>query len=151
MRELLLGIFLGGCAWTDSRKKEVSLLWLLIFASAGTFYLFTGMWGAGLWNFETECIKRLGGIFCGLFLLAASVLSKGQVGIGDGLVFLVCGLFLDFWESSLLLMGGLLLFCGRYIFETVWRFLHGKESREKEQPLLPCIFAAYIGGILWNL
>lgn len=155
MREVLLGIFLGGCAWTDSRKKEVSLLWLLLFASAGSFYLFTGMWGAGLWEFEVECIKRLGGIFCGLFLLAASVLSKGQVGIGDGLVFLVCGLFLDFWESSLLLMGGLFLLCGRYIVEILWKVLHrnrhGNKERGQEQPLLPYIFAAYIGGLLWNL
>lgn len=90
------------------------------------------------------------------FVFAGGIRFKQRTGgIGDGLVFLVCGLFLDFWESSLLLMGGLFLLCGRYIVEILWKVLHrnrhGNKERGQEQPLLPYIFAAYIGGLLWNL
>lgn len=145
-RDLLMGLFLGGCAWTDSRKREISLLWILLWAAAGSFYLFAGMWSVGVWSME-EGIKRLGGIFCGLFLLIASAISKGQVGIGDGLVFLVCGLFLDFWESSSLLLGGLFLLVVRCLFDIFF----GKGIRKKELPLMPYIFAAYAGGLLWRL
>lgn len=147
MREFLLGVFLGGCAWTDGKKKEINLLWLLFWAAVGTFYIFVGMWSGGFWDVGTESIKRLGGIFVGLFLLAAAVISGGQVGAGDGLVFLVCGLYLDFWESNLLLMSGLLLLVGKYVLS----ILQGHKNRSREHPLFPYVFAAYMGGLLWKL
>lgn len=147
MKKLWLGIFLGGCAWTDGRKREVSLLWLCLWALVGTFYLAASLWSLDIVGAEEITVKQLSGIFTGIFLLVASLVSKGQIGMGDGLVFLICGLFLDFWQSSLLLMGGLLLLIVRHIGGSVW----GNRKENKEYPLFPYIFAAYIGGLFWNL
>lgn len=149
MKDILMGIFLGGCAWTDGRRKEISLFWLAVWLVAGGIWLVAGLWRAGFGSPE-ELLGRMGGIVVGIFLLAASVLSHGQVGFGDGLVFLICGLFLDFWESSLLLLGGLLLLLGRFFVGFLCKKLTGGRKSLEEQPLMPYVFLAYVGGLLWN-
>ncbi|MFW5629634.1 MAG: hypothetical protein ACOCM4_01365 [Acetivibrio ethanolgignens] len=150
MQDILMGIFLGGCAWTDGRRKEISLFWLAVWMVVGGIWLAAGLWRAGLGSPE-ELLGRIGGIAVGIFLLAVSILSHGQVGFGDGLVFLVCGLFLDFWESSLLLLGGLILLLGRFFAGFLYKRLTGERDSPKEQPLMPYVFLAYVGGLLWNL
>lgn len=144
MQEILLGIFLGGCAWTDGWRKEISLCWLGLWLLVG---------GIGIVSFGSleEFAAKAGGVSIGAFLLAAAVLSRGQIGFGDGLVFLVCGLFLDFWENSFLLLGGLLLLLGRFAAEFFYRKIKRNTQKLEEQPLMPYVFAAYIGGLLWNL
>ena len=123
MRKLLLGIFLSGCAWTDGKKREINLFWILLWSVLGSIYLIAGLWGVGLLDWKVGLLRRASGVLIGIFLLLVSFISKGQVGMGDGLVFLVCGLFLDFWESSVLLMGGLLLLLLRCLlsFFKEWR------------------------------
>jgi leader peptidase (prepilin peptidase)/N-methyltransferase len=150
MNELLLGIFLAGCGWTDARKREVSLLWLLCGAVAGGICMLQKI---SLGNFFSRLVsmEEASGIFVGIFLLVVAVLSKGQIGLGDGLGFFVSGLFLDFWKNSLLLLGGLGLLLFRVGFE---HFVPKKTPRQEtekntEQPLFPFVFAAYIGGLLW--
>ena len=151
MKKLLLGVFLSGCAWTDGRKREINLHWLILWSILGGFYLIVGLWGIGVLELETELLKRISGISVGILLLAVALISRGQIGIGDGLVFLVCGLFLDFWESSILLMGGLFLLMGRCLIEFFRENRERNKWRNKELPLIPYVFAAYIGGILCSL
>lgn len=142
MQDILVGIFLGGCAWTDGRKKEISLLWLFIWLAAG-------LWRTGAAPLG-ELPGRIGGMAVGAFLLAASVLSHGQVGLGDGLVFLVCGLFLDFWENSLLLFCGLILLLLGFLVSFLYKWLTKEGEGLGERPLMPYVFLAYLGGLLWR-
>lgn len=38
MKRFLLGIFLGGCAWTDGKRREISIGWLCFWAVFGIFF-----------------------------------------------------------------------------------------------------------------
>lgn len=148
MRKLLLGIFLSGCAWTDGKKREINLFWILLWSVLGSIYLIAGLWGVGLLDWKVGLLRRASGVLIGIFLLLVSFISKGQVGMGDGLVFLVCGLFLDFWESSVLLMGGLLLLLLRCLLSFFKEWRKTGTIMKKEMPLIPYVFVAYIGGII---
>lgn len=93
-----------------------------------------------------ENIEASGGLAAGLFLLTASAVSKGKVGAGDGLAFLVSGLFLDFWENSLLLFESLLLLSAVCLESWIFQ----REAAPVEHPFMPYVFLVYLGGIIWN-
>lgn len=88
-----------------------------------------------------------GGIIPGCFLIWLSWFSKGQVGIGDGIVFVVSGILLGFFETVVLLFvsllfaavsGGIMIFLKRL-------------NRKDSLPFVPFIFAGYGVMCLWKL
>lgn len=133
MKELFLGVFLGGCAWTDGRKKEIDLRWLGFFGLLGAMIVSGELVkGAGL--------GVLAGVLPGIFLLLAAVPARGQIGFGDGMAFLISGLFLDVWKNSLLLFFSLILMCFWCFGACIWK----KRKITGEYPFLPYVFAVYL-------
>lgn len=83
------------------------------------------------------------GMFPGIIVLAASVISKGQVGIGDGIVLTVAGGMLGGSESVEVFILSLLLV---FIFSCIGLSIK-KLSRKSALPFVPFYFAAYMGVV----
>ncbi|MCQ2509451.1 MAG: prepilin peptidase [Lachnospiraceae bacterium] len=131
----VLLVFLGINAVEDIRKKEILLVPTLLY---GFPVLWHTLISAGEWNMLlTGCIP-------GLILLAFSLLSKGQVGLGDVWIVLVMGLQLGFTATLGILWGAIFLL-------SVWGFLFqsvkGKTDCEKlVLPMVPFLFLAMLLG-----
>ncbi len=52
---------------------------------------------------EAAASHAFWGIMVGVFLVVLSVLTRGGIGIGDGILFMICGLLFGFYENSILL------------------------------------------------
>ena len=80
-------------------------------------------------------VNVLGGIFVGVVLMIISILSRQNIGLGDGLLLTVCGLYLGF-EMNLVLfwlatmMAGLLGIVLRFVLKK------GKKYRMAFVPIL---------------
>ena len=83
------------------------------------------------------------GMFPGIIVLAASVISKGQVGIGDGIVLTAAGGMLEGSESVEVFILSLLLV---FIFSCIGLIIK-KLSRKSALPFVPFYFAAYMGVV----
>lgn len=135
MKELCTLIFLVVNAWLDMRKKEISLLTVVIFAAAGA-----------VWYIESgrslmEVLVPLG---TGLVFFTLSLLTSGSVGLGDVWILLVLGLILETGEFLETLCIGMLLAGGWALILMVVR----KKSRHTEIPFVPFLLAGYVGGML---
>ncbi len=84
----------------------------------------------------------IGGMAVGLFLLVISKVSQGAVGAGDGLLFVITGLYIGFWKNAALLCISLML-CSLW---GVGIMILGKkkwiELKKKELPFLPFVLPA---------
>lgn len=110
---IIFTTFLAAAAWQDLRNKSVSVwLYLGYGAVAGAIRLTGG----------EPVLQALSGGLVGVVLLAAGWMTAGAIGIGDGLFFVVSGLYLSFYDNVRLLLYGILwggIFC-------LFLFLHGK-------------------------
>lgn len=84
-------------------------------------------------------IEILGGIGIGIFLIICSLLTKGQIGIGDGIICCFIGISCGFFENLSMLFIGLIL-------SAVISFLlliSKRAEKKTEIPLIPFLFAGY--------
>lgn len=136
MEKFFILAFLGINSWKDIRAREVSLLSIGVFGIVGMVRAcFIGTLSVELvW---TVCI---GGAVIGL-----SVISRGAVGMGDGLLILALGTVLPFEELLLSFLLGLFFssFCGIIVL-----LLPGRK-REAELPFVPFLMLGYIGGLVY--
>lgn len=83
--------------------------------------------------------EAAGGASIGIFLMMVSVVTKGQIGIGDGIICCFTGAACGFSENISILFIGLLLSAITATF-----LLIGKKSRKKtEIPFVPFLFLSY--------
>ena len=73
-------------AVTDFKKKEVNIIFPILLAAAAVVMLF--------FSKDISLINAIIGIAEGLLLILISVLTKGQIGMGDGILLAACGLML---------------------------------------------------------
>lgn len=131
----LLLAFLGINAVEDIRKKEILLVPTLLY---GFLVLWHTLISGGEWEMLlTGCIP-------GLLLLAFSLLSKGQVGLGDVWIVLIMGLQMGVAATLGILWGAIFML-------SVWGFLfqnvRGKTDCEKlVLPMVPFLFLAMLLG-----
>ncbi len=124
------------CSIQDIKKQEISLIVILI----GFILLFTISIIQGkllFWN-------RVGGLVLGVVLIILNKATRGQIGIGDGLVLCITGISLGFYINSLLLIYGLLFAA----FFSVVYMLVKKVSRKSSIPFIPFVFIALLGVLL---
>ena len=88
---------------------------------------------------QITVMVTLGSALAGLILLF-SVLSKGKIGQGDGIVFMLTGLYLGV-EKNLALMLLSFVLAGCWAFLLII-FLH-RDKKEKI-PFIPFLFLAYL-------
>ena len=132
--EICMMVFLGINTWTDIRKREICFPVLCLFLAGGI-----------LWRIKDGSIYPDGLLSMGIGGAAAmiSVLSRGKMGMGDGLLILAMGSVLNMGE----LLGTLclaLLLCGIYAGLQLCVF---KKKRDTEIPFAPFLLAGYLGGI----
>lgn len=130
MRMILPGFLLLYCAITDIRRREIDLIPVIIFAVFAVICMIFG--------YKVSINSSLMGAFVGLILILLSILSKGVLGLGDGVLFTVIGLYVGYEKSIELLLLSLLLSAGYSVV-----ILIKERNINKEYPFVPFILAAY--------
>jgi leader peptidase (prepilin peptidase)/N-methyltransferase len=131
---LLLIAVLAICALCDIKRRQLPLKVLL----AG---LLTGG-GCRILQSGLQC-GLMANLCCGTLpgaaLLAVSLCTRGAVGLGDAVLFMVSGVYLNFWENLLLMLLSLMLagLWGTGLLVTK------KGSRKTTLPLAPFVLAAF--------
>ena len=137
MKELCILAFLVWNSWRDIRKHEISLTLTLIFGIGGMLLF---------WQDHETLWDVVGSASVGLGMIGMSILTRGAVGMGDGLLLLALSGVLSSGELLLTLLLGLFL-CA------VWGtglLLVRKKEKHTEIPFIPFLSLGYLGGIvLW--
>lgn len=136
-------VFLYLClmAWYDIKKREIS--WRISIATA--FVLFIRQFyliGRG-----EEQLFVLSGMAVGMILIVISILSRGEIGIGDGALFLVSGLLFGLYENGVLLFLSLLFAA----FVSGVLLVAGRVRRTYALPFAPFVFAGYGVMCVWKI
>lgn len=134
--KMILFLWLLLCSIQDIMKREISLIVILTgFALLFTISIIKGK--LLFWN-------RVGGLVLGVVLIILNKATRGQIGIGDGLVLCITGISLGFYINSLLLIYGLLFAA---IFSIIYMLVK-KASRKSSIPFIPFIFVALLGVLI---
>lgn len=132
----LLGCMLGISAWTDYKRKQVSMLLLGFFAGVGIL-------GQLIWKQES-LVSLAAGILPGIIVLGAGRLTKGGIGAGDGWILCVTGIYLGYYKN-------MQLFFTALIFSAIVGavlIVAKKANRKTELAFVPFLLAAYMGMLL---
>lgn len=132
--EMVTVVFLGYSAWTDWKKHEISLPLTGIYASVGLIYSFMS---------GREIQDILIPIVTGAVFLAASVITRGDLGMGDGWVLLALGCMTG--TMVYLRTLGIGLFLSAVVSALLLTVFH--RNRKTEIPFIPFLFLGYAGGI----
>ncbi len=142
LKFIVPGIMLIISAYTDIKERVIYSEVILVFGLAGLIY--------GHLTRSPGYFGMLLGALVGGMMLGASFLTRGELGPGDGLLFIVTGFWLGFELNFTLLMFSLILSSVYSMGLMVFK----KASRgfKSEYPFSPFILAAYIvmmigGGI----
>ena len=128
-------IFLLFSSFLDIRKREISIPVTLMFGLAGVAYSI---------NTGRTMTDYLIPAAIGIFILACSILTRGQVGMGDGGLLMALGCMMRM-ESYIQMacIGMLLAAACSGVLLLVFR-----KSRKTEIPLVPFLLLGYVGGMV---
>lgn len=128
-------LFLLFSSFLDIRKREISIPVTLLFGLAGVVYsVRTG-------RTMTDYLIPLG---IGILILGGSVLTRGQVGMGDGWMLLALGCMLRMeCYIQMASIGMLLAAAYSGVLMLVFR-----KNRKTEIPLVPFLLLGYVGGMI---
>lgn len=87
------------------------------------------------------------GVGIGIVLLIVSALTKGEIGSGDGIMFIVSGLVSGFYENGVLLFVSLVFTAAAGSVLVVVK----RVGRKYELPFAPFVFAGYGVICIWKL
>ncbi len=139
---VILLIYLLLMAVNDIRKKEIHLgitaIVGVILAARQLYLVFQG---------EMSAVSAFLGILTGIFLIVVSVATEGQIGIGDGLLFVICGLFFSLYETGVLLLISLFLTAAVSGIMIVIK----RAGKKDTIPFAPFVLAGYGVMCLWKL
>lgn len=140
MKEIVIGMFLIINAITDWKEKNVYVPFSLFFGILGVI--------AMIFEENMEISSFAGGVALGVTLMLFSVLSQGGLGLGDGIVVMVLGIWLGGWKSVLIFMGGLCLAAVAGVIKLCLK----KAGRKSELAFIPFLTLSYmvfcIGDVL---
>ena len=128
-------LFLLFSSFLDIRKREITIPVTLLFGLAGVVYsVRTG-------RTMTDYLIPLG---IGILILGGSVLTRGQVGMGDGWMLLALGCMLRMeCYIQMACIGMLLAAAYSGVLMLVFR-----KNRKTEIPLVPFLLLGYVGGMI---
>ena len=128
-------LFLLFSSFLDIRKREISIPVTLLFGLARVVYsVRTG-------RTMTDYLIPLG---IGILILGGSVLTRGQVGMGDGWMLLALGCMLRMeCYIQMACIGMLLAAAYSGVLMLVFR-----KNRKTEIPLVPFLLLGYVGGMI---
>ena len=128
-------LFLLFSSFLDVRKREISIPVTLLFGLAGVVY------SVRSGRTMTDYLIPLG---IGILILGGSVLTRGQVGMGDGWMLLALGCMLRMeCYIQMACIGMLLAAAYSGVLMLVFR-----KNRKTEIPLVPFLLLGYVGGMI---
>lgn len=138
---LLLLFYLIVCCYTDLKKHTINLLISIIFTLLGII--------TGIFLFDYSFISMAISLIPGISLFVISLIFPASLGLGDGLIFTICGIYLGINFTIQLLFLSLVISC---IFSIL--LIIKKHSLKYQFPLAPFIFVSYVfilftGKFLW--
>lgn len=145
---LLLGLFYF--AWLDYKTGLLHAKSLLLFGSFGVFLrvlseILLEYENRIVWQWDVKVLWQIfWGMLIGGILLMIALVSRESIGIGDGLLFIATGTFLNFTQNLALLFGALLLIG---IFSVICLLIK-KKGRNDRVALVPFVLIAYVVFIL---
>lgn len=129
---ILTVAYLSICVITDIRKQRISTKVSLVFGTAGLFLIFIFI--------KDEIVFHLLGIVPGIVIMAMSAATRGAVGMGDGILFIVMGIYIGMDENVCILLTALFL-CS--IISII--LLAAKQKGRKDRlPFAPFVMCAVI-------
>lgn len=131
LEEWGLVVVLALCGVCDCKKRMIPV-WLPGAYMAGIL---------GMTLFQGGWLNMAAGMLPGLLLCLVSWVSKGRIGMGDGIVMTAVGAGTGLWMSLSVMFWG-------FIAATLYgfaRIMRGKGTRKTEYPLVPFLFLAYVG------
>lgn len=130
MKYWIVLIFLLYETMEDLKYRSVSLISLAVSGGVGI-----------LWNvlkrentMESVCV----GVLIGAILILIGIITKEAVGIGDGAIFMITGIFLGGFANIQLIIASMVIGMGMGIFLKI------RKSKAKEIPFIPCVLLAYL-------
>ena len=123
-------------AGIDLKTKHVPVLLVALLGAGAVIYRF---WtGAGIWEMAAGAIP-------GALLLVTAICSRESIGIGDGLVLFVLGVFSGALQAVAVL--GMALFLAAVMAGIL--LIIRRAGRKTELPFLPCLGGSYLLCVLW--
>ena len=124
-------IILGVVCVFEKKRKKIPVYMLIILAAAGIISNFT------VGEFDIE--KRIIAMLPGMILLIVSMITKQQIGYGDGMIILIMGLYIDIDDIlSIVLSSFLLSSIAAIILMTVF-----KKKKNFEMAFSPFLLIGY--------
>lgn len=145
--QLTATFILAVLAGLDIKGKTIPLAFAVILAGMavldrGLLMVF-GITGSTKGPILSVLLDTLAGMLPGIGVLVASVVSRGQIGIGDGLLMLAIGGMLGGIQSTEVFILSLFLV---FVFSCGGLILH-RLTRTSALPFVPFYFAAYLGVV----
>lgn len=145
---MALLVYLAIESHRDIKEREISVkntIWFAIIAI---------LQKAGMCIFQSidmtagaAVLSLLMALLPGVLLLLLSRITRQAIGYGDGLLLLVCGLYLGGKEAGVLFVTGLLI-----LFPiSLGLLISGHAKRKTQLPFAPCLLAAYLLWLLLNV
>lgn len=133
---VLVGIMLTVCAIEDWYTKKITVLWpvtgmmiaVVIRLSDGSFFA---------WEYWI-------GVLIGMFIFLLAIVSREQIGKGDGLVLVVCGFCLGWKQTLSLVLGAMIMF----LIVGVMSIVYGNKSRNTVMAYLPFLWAIFMISLI---
>ena len=133
INSVLLILWLSICSWQDLKKKSISIFFII----GGFILLFIG----SLYSVQVSLISRIAGGGIGAVLLGLNPLTKGQIGLGDGIIIGIIGICFGFVSNTSILL--VALFLSSVISAILLVFK--KVDRKQTIPFVPFILLGYLG------
>ena len=133
---VVIGVLLFAAGVMDLKSKTISRGLILALAVAG----FVGALINVFMNKEVGIWEAVGGVLIGLCAIGLSMISREQIGRGDGLVIAAIGLMLGFRRC-------LFAVCMASVIMTlvsVIILILRKGNRNTRLPFIPALFAGYV-------
>lgn len=156
MKELIFSVFLVAFSWQDYRKSKIRVDWLYAFGTVGilitvircinaiTVLKLDGKQAA------IGIVLWLLGMLPGVVLLMGASQTRGALGCGDGIFFIITGCYLGVWRTLSLLIGAVFVSSVVSVLWILTVLISRKGSalwekvRRKKLPFLPCLIPVWV-------
>ena len=128
---VIMGMLLFAAAVFDIKNKSIGLNLIAMLMAAG----FAGAFARE--NFGV--MDALGGFSTGICAVGISVMCKGQIGRGDGLVIMAMGLMLGFRECLGAVCAASIIMASASVIVLILR----KGNQNTRLPFIPALFVGY--------
>ena len=139
MQKIMLLGLLGWCSLEDVKQKKLTVLYILMFGVGGVFLHLVAP--------VCSIYSMLWGMLLGLALILVSMVTRGSVGLGDGILLVVTGVYLGGSKNLELFMIGLLLAALWSLGLMVVKKKKGKEEIAFVPFLLISYLLMMLGGV----